>query len=260
MDESFLKMCCYVEILDKTERSNIAKSVIKNKNMIKVFEPNLIGFASSKINSENSGLLISRKHPQLTVNIKSISRLMAATNLREKYARKLLKLHRIGLATLIGKNIDYNSVIPITNGKVKILINDENQVIIPSLLSYEDWVNVTKARHPKEYIAACSLKKRDLILNTIRHSIGIYDEAWHQLPESCYGHICRRFVQTICKKYPALDTNAKRWLEQKSLSENVDKLTLDADYFWDKSKFFLCKDPDNFLNDIASYCPGDNPY
>ncbi|UYM15411.1 hypothetical protein [Endozoicomonas euniceicola] len=183
--------------------------------------------------------LISEKHPLLLKNIMGLQAKKKATGLREKYIEKnMANLEKTGLFPLIKANFDLESIVPFINGSVKILVNNDNKIIIPHVLSYQDWLDVAKATYPDEFQETYTLVRQRAVFKTIRHSMGIYDTAWQKLPEKCYGYICRRVVQMVCRHFPQLDTVAKSWLEQKSKVTDVDQFELDTDWVVGSDKFY----------------------
>lgn len=238
MNPHFMDRCLFVEIFSEAENSNLMKSMLKNKNMANLFKKHCFGVAFEEYQDFFCGFLVSKNHPSLTRNIRSNLELKKITGLRDKYIKRLRSYEKDISTPLLYHGFNVYSAIPFVYKTTKILVNENNQIIIPVVLSYEEWVQVAKLTHPEEYAAASSTRKRqEIIFNTIRHSIGIYDEAWSELPESCYGHVCRQLVQTIRKCMPELINVAQSWLEFKALTRNVDKFELEPEYLELSDKF-----------------------
>ena len=172
-------------------------------------------------------------------NIVGLDAKKKAVGLRDKYIRKhIVQLEQKGFFPLVKANFDLESVVPFVDGTVKIMVNSANKIIIPYILTYQDWRDVAKATYPDEFDGASHQGRLRVVFKTIRHSIGVYDAAWKKLPEKCYGYICRRLVQMVCKHFPQLDNVAKSWLEQKSKVTDVDQFTLNSDWIVRSDKFY----------------------
>lgn len=238
MNPHFMDRCLFVQIFSEDENINLLRAMLRNKNMANTFRKHCFGIAFEKYQDFFCGFLVSKNHPSLTRNIRSDQELKKITGLRDKYIKRL-RLYEKDISTpLLNYGLSVYSAIPFVHESTKILVNENNQIVIPVVLSYEEWVQVAKLTSPEEYATASSTRKRqEIIFNTIRHEIGIYDEAWSELPESCYGHVCRQLVQTIRKCMPELINVAQSWLEFKALTRNVDKFELDPEYLEFSDKF-----------------------
>ena len=243
MNPHFLDKCMYASLFEKEKKARIIRNIICNKKMVDQFNEHCIGLAAKEPDRLNVDFLISEKHPLLLKNIKGTQAKKEATGLREKYVTKnIVHLENKGFTPLIKAHFDLESVIPFIDGSVKILVDNDNRIIIPHVLSYLDWLDVAKATYPDEFQDAPTLVRQRAVFKAIRHSMGIYDTAWQKLPEKCYGYVCRRVVQMVCKHFPQLDTVAKSWLEQKSKVTDVDQFELDTDWVVGSEKFYWLPD------------------
>ena len=234
----FMDRCLFVQIFSEDEAVYLLRAMLKNKNMANIFKKHCFGIAFEEYQDFFCGFLVSKNHPSLTRNIHSDQELKRITGLRDKYIKRIRSYEKDVSTTLLNYGLSSYAAIPYVHESTRILVNENNQIIIPVVLSYEEWVQVAKQTHPEEFAAASSTRKRqEITFNTIRHSIGIYDEAWLELPESCYGHICRQFVQTIRRCLPELINVAQSWLEFKAMTKNVDKFELDPEYLQLSDKF-----------------------
>lgn len=239
MNQHFLDKCMYASLFEEEHKFRLIKDLIYNKKMADTFSEHCIGLASKDPHRLNVDFLISEKHPLLLKNIKGLHAKRVATGLREKYIRKnIALLEKRGLTPLIKKNFDLESVVPFIDGAVKILVDNNDKIIIPHVLPYQDWLDVAKLTYPDEFQRTSTQVRLRAVFKTIRHSIGIYHTAWQQLPEKCYGYICRRVVQMVCRHFPQLDTVAKSWLEQKSEFTDVDQFELNTDWIVGSNKFY----------------------
>ena len=239
MNQYFLDKCMYASLFEKDNKLRIIRGIICNKKMTEKFSENCIGLAAKTPYRLNVDFLISEKHPLLLRNITGLHAKKKATGLREKYIeRNIVKLEKRGLIPLIKANFDLESIIPFVDGSVKILVDSNDRIIIPYVLSYQDWLDVAKLTYPNEFQHTSVQVRQRAVFKTIRHSMGIYDTAWQKLPEKCYGYVCRRMVQMVCRHFPQLDTVAKVWLEQKSTVTDVDQFELDPDWIVGSDKFY----------------------
>ena len=239
MNQYFIDKCMYASLFEKEQKLRMIRNMVCNKKMADRFNEHCIGLATKDPYRLKVDFLISEKHPLLLKNIMGLQAKKKATGLREKYIEKnMANLEKTGLFPLIKANFDLESVVPFINGSVKILVNNDNKIIIPHVLSYQDWLDVAKATYPDEFQETYTLVRQRAVFKTIRHSMGIYDTAWQKLPEKCYGYICRRVVQMVCRYFPQLDTVAKSWLEQKSKVTDVDQFELDTDWVVGSDKFY----------------------
>ena len=243
MNQHFLDKCMYASLFEEEQKSRMIRHILCNKKMAERFNENCIGLATKDPKRLNVDFLICEKHPLLLKNIKGLRAKKKATGLRETYIeRNMVHLEKKGLTPLIKANFDLESVVPFVNGSVKILVDNNNKIIIPYVLLYQDWLDVAKSTYPDEFENAPVQVRQRAVFKAIRHSMGIYDAAWQKLPEKCYGYICRRVVQMVCKHFPQLDTVAKSWLEQKSKVTNVDQFELDTDWVVGSDKFYWLPD------------------
>ena len=243
MNQHFLDKCMYASLFEEEQKLRIIRGIICNKKMVAQFNENCIGLATKDPHRLNVDFLISEKHPLLLKNIKGTQTKKEATGLREKYVkRNMVHLEKKGFTPLIKANFDIESVVPFIDGAVKILVNNDNKIIIPHVLPYLDWLDVAKATYPEAFQDTPVQVRQRAVFKAIRHTMGIYDAAWQRLPEKCYGYICRRIVQMVCKHFPQLDTVAKSWLEYKSNVTDVDQFELDTDWVVGSNKFYWLPD------------------
>ncbi|AMO56118.1 hypothetical protein GZ77_04725 [Endozoicomonas montiporae] len=244
MNPHFLEKCMYASLFEeKEEKLRMIRGMVCNKKMADQFNEKCIGLATKDPHRLKTDFLISETHPLLLNNIQGLQAKKLATGLRETYIkRNMVMLEKRGLIPLIKANFNLESVIPFVDGSVKILVDSNNTIIIPYVLSYQDWLEVAKQTYPDEFHETSTRTRLRAVFKTIRHSMGIYDAAWQKLPTKCYGYICRRMVQMVCKRFSLLDTVAKEWLEQKAKVTDVDQFELDTDWVVGSDKFYWLPD------------------
>ena len=240
MNDTFFKKCFFIVPFSDDSIYEIFEKVLYRKEVLRIVSKKCFGMVLPGFESKKHGFLVSREHPGLLHNMRCTKTLKSILGIREKYINHLRSLIKFGVIPFFPDNFDYiDNAIVFCEGSIMLLRTEENRVIIPSILTYKGWVDVTKELKFKEYRRASFPKRQSLIFNTIRHSIGIYDKAWQCASDETYGHICRQFVRMVCTNFPELDTVAKEWLLFKEeCGVDIDSDNID---FFDEDKFTMAR-------------------
>lgn len=236
MNDCFLDKCYFVNFYDHDFIYRQFKKILYRDDITEKVASKCFGFALPGFNKKESGYLISKKHPCLLPNIKSTKKLQLKFGIRKKYANHLRSTINYDVIPFFPDNNSFiSNAVAYSGSKIKLLRTEGNKVLIPHILSYKDWLDITKELQPAEYSKASFPKRQTMIFNTIRHSIGVYDEATKNTSDETYGHICWEFSRMVRDKFPELDTAARNWLEFKT-GCGVDLDCHEIDYF-DLDKF-----------------------
>ncbi len=217
MNDCFLDKCYFVHFYDYDFIYKQFKKILFRDDITKKVARRCFGFALPGLNEKESGYLISKKHPCLLPNIKNTKKIQLKLGIRKKYVNHLKGTINYDVIPFFPDDGSFiSNAVFYSKSKIKLIRTDDNKVLIPHILSYKDWLDLTKELQPENYAKASFPKRQTMIFNTIRHSIGVYDKATKNISDKTYGHICWEFARMVRNKLPELDTAAKNWLEYKT--------------------------------------------